>query len=92
LLSHARRALVIREEDRARIFSTKTPQSFPTFLVDGAVAGVWRTELAGRKATIVLEPYEPLPRAAQRELRDEAARLVTFVEPEAASYAVRIQP
>jgi hypothetical protein len=92
LLVHARRTQILPERFRPLIFSTKSPQSFPTFLVDGAVAGVWRTELAGRKATIVLEPYEPLPRAAQRELRDEAARLVTFVEPEAASYAVRIQP
>jgi hypothetical protein len=38
----------------------------------------------------VVEPFERLPRGAVREVRDEAARLVTFVEPDATSYAVRL--
>ena len=42
LLTHVRRALVIREEDRRRIFGTRIPQSVPTFLVDGQVAGTWK--------------------------------------------------
>ena len=42
LLVHARRALIIREDDRPRIFNTKLPQSLPTYLVDGTVAGTWR--------------------------------------------------
>jgi DNA glycosylase AlkZ-like len=44
LLVHARRALIIREEDRPRIFNTKLPQSLPTYLIDGTVAGTWRFE------------------------------------------------
>jgi hypothetical protein len=92
LLVHARRTLILSEEHRPRIFNTKSPQSFATFLVDGSVAGVWRWERAGPKATLVVEPFDGLPRAATRELRDEAARLVRFVEPDATSYAVRLQP
>jgi Winged helix DNA-binding domain len=46
-----------------------------TFLVDGFVAGVWRVE----DGHVVTEPFVPLPQAAQRELRDEAARLETFL-------------
>ena len=92
LLVHARRTLILPERYRPAIFNTKSPQSFATFLVDGSVAGVWRWERAGTKATLVLEPFERLPAAAARELRDEAARLVRFVEPDAASYAVRAQP
>jgi hypothetical protein len=42
LLVHARRTQILPEEHRPRIFHTKTPQSVPTFLVDGAVAGTWR--------------------------------------------------
>ena len=38
LLVHARRAEILAEEDRPRLFSTRTPQSFNTFLVDGTVA------------------------------------------------------
>ena len=90
LLVHARRTLILPEEYRPAIFNTKSPQSFATFLVDGSVAGVWRWERSRDKATLVLEPFAPLPKAATRGLRDEAARLVRFVEPDATSYAVKI--
>ncbi len=54
------------------------------------MAGVWRWERAGEKATLVVEPFERLPRGAARDVRDEAARLVRFVEPDATSYAVKL--
>ncbi len=74
LLVHCRRAEILREEDRPRIFSTKTPQSFPTFLVDGVVAGTWRYE----DGAIVRTPWRKLSRSAERELDDEAERLAAF--------------
>jgi hypothetical protein len=74
LLVHARRTGVLPERHRARIFSTKTPHSFGTFLVDGAVAGTWRQD-GGR---IVVEPFERLDAATRRELDDEAERLAAF--------------
>jgi hypothetical protein len=89
LLVHARRTLILPEEYRPAIFNTKSPQSFATFIVDGAVAGTWRWERAGTKATLWLEQFAPLPRGVRTALRDEAARLVRFVEPDATSYAVR---
>ena len=42
LLVHARRAQILPEEHRAKIFNTKMPQSIGTYLVDGAVAGTWK--------------------------------------------------
>jgi hypothetical protein len=74
LLVHARRAAILPEEHRPRIFNTKTPQSVPTFLVDGAVAGTWRYD----SGTVDLEPFARLDRATTRALRDEAARLAEF--------------
>jgi hypothetical protein len=74
LLAHARRAGILPEEHRERVFHVKMPQSVPTFLVDGAVAGTWRHE--GTK--IDLEPFGRLDRATTRALRDEAARLAAF--------------
>lgn len=59
------------EEHRSKVFSTKTPQSVPTFLVDGAVAGTWRHE-DGR---IDLRPFGRLDGATRRQLREEADRL-----------------
>ena len=47
----------------------------PTFLVDGFVAGTWRA----RRGRVELEPFDPLPRAARRDLEAEAKRLETFL-------------
>ncbi len=74
LLVHARRKGVLPERWRPRVFSTKTPQSIGTFLVDGEVAGTWRPH----EDRIVVEPFEPLPPAARREVDDEAERLAAF--------------
>ena len=68
---------------------SKAPQSMATFLVDGSVAGSWRVERVGDRATLRLEPFERLPRGARDELREEGERLVRFHEPDATSFAVR---
>jgi hypothetical protein len=72
LLVHTRRTGVLPEEYRPRVFSTKTPHSVGTFLVDGAVAGTWRHE-HGRIETT---PFARLDRATLREIDAEANRLV----------------
>jgi hypothetical protein len=89
LLVHARRTQILPERFRPLIFGTKTPNSFPTFLVDGAVAGTWRVERAKDAAKLRVEPFEPLPRGARAELAEEGERLLRFHEPDAASFKVR---
>jgi hypothetical protein len=74
LLVHARRTQILPERFRARIFSTKTPHSAPTFLVDGQVAGTWRVEADAIRIT----PFERLSRGTERELVEEAERLAAF--------------
>lgn len=74
LLVHARRTQILPERYRPLVFNTKTPHSVPTFLVDGAVAGTWRYE-GGR---VEIKPFEPLPKAARREVEEEAKRLEAF--------------
>ena len=74
LLVHARRAGILPEEFRSRVFHTKTPHSVNTFLVDGAVAGTWRYE-GGR---IRLDEFTPLPSSVRQELGEEAERLAAF--------------
>ena len=74
LLVHARRAQVVAEAYRSVIFNVKVPQSMPTFLVDGSVAGTWRHD-AGR---ITLDYFEPAPPRVRREVEDEAKRLALF--------------
>ena len=74
LLVHARRKAVIAEDDRPRIFNTKTPHSMCTFLVDGKVAGTWRYE----KGKVALAPFRPLAADVRDEVEAEALRLEAF--------------
>jgi hypothetical protein len=74
LLVHARRARVLPEQHRSKVFNTKTPHSVNTFLVDGSVAGTWRYE----KGRISLSEFEPLAPSVRRALSEEADRLAAF--------------
>ena len=74
LLVHARRTGILPEPYRPRIFGTRTPQSFPTFLVDGAVAGTWRYE-DGR---VAFDAFERLDARTRRELHEEGERMAAL--------------
>ena len=74
LLTHARRTGLLPEEHRPKIFNTKAPHSFPTFLIDGAVAGTWRYA----DGDVALSPFEPLAAPDEAALRTEAVRLAEF--------------
>jgi len=74
LLVHARRAGILPEQHRPKIFHVRNPHSSAVFLVDGAVAGTWKH----RDGQVELEPFEPLARATRHELRAQADRLAAF--------------
>ena len=67
LLVNCRRTQILPEKYRPLIFSTKTPQSFPTFIVDGQVAGTWRYE-DGR---VITETFASLSSEQRREVEGE---------------------
>jgi uncharacterized protein YcaQ len=74
LLVHARRTQILAEDDRPKVFDPRTPQSVPTFIADGQVAGTWKFV----RGSIRVEPFRKLDRAVQRELDAEAERLAEF--------------
>jgi hypothetical protein len=74
LLVHARRTQILPEAYRPLIFHTKMPPSYPTFLVDGQVAGTWRFE-DGR---IEPKPFGRLAAVDRRALEEEAHALASF--------------
>ena len=74
LLVHVRRALVLPEIHRPKIFNTKMPQSVPTVLVDGEVAGTWRYD----DGIVRVAAFAELPARVRREVDDEAERLAAF--------------
>lgn len=74
LLVHARRSSILPERHRPFIFNTKMPPSYPTFLVDGQVAGTWKYG----DGVVTTTPFEPLGKAVARDVEDEAERLAEF--------------
>ena len=74
LLAFADRTRILPEDHRKTVIKANGDVA-QTFLIDGVVAGVWRVE-GGR---VVLEPFEPIPRPARRELQTETARLEAFL-------------
>ncbi len=74
LLVHARRTQVLPEAYRPLVFHTKMPPSYPTFLVNGQVAGTWRHE----DGEIRLSSFRRLRPAERAALEDEAHRLARF--------------
>ena len=74
LLAHDVRTRAFPDEYRKAII-VRNGDVPETFLVDGFVAGHWRVE----RGRIRLEPFAPLPRAARREVEEEAAVLEAFL-------------
>ena len=74
LLAFKDRTRVLPEPYRRKVIGQNGDVA-QTFLVDGFVAGMWRVD----KGRIKLEPLARISRAAQRELKDEAARLEAFL-------------
>ena len=74
LLVHGRRSQVLPEPYRPLIFHTKMPPSYPTFLVDGQVAGTWQYD----RGEIRLAPFHDLSPDDRIALDEEAHRLAAF--------------
>ena len=77
LLVNCRRTQMLPEEHRPKVFHINKPQSENTFLVDGAVAGVWKQD--GDR--VRLRPFGRLRRSDRDELEAEAERLADYIAP-----------
>jgi hypothetical protein len=69
---------VISDEHRSKVFLSAA-RVRATFLVDGFVRGAWSIEKTRRAVTLVVEPFEPLPKEARDALVEEGEQLVRFV-------------
>jgi hypothetical protein len=78
LLSHKDRSR-ITDRDRKIPWPAGDGGVMGTFLLDGFTAGTWRVRRAAGRATLAIEPWEPLHTASRAALADEAAALLTLV-------------
>ena len=87
VLGHDDRERVIARAHRAAIV-TKNLQVKATFLIDGLVAGTWTIERK-KTATLVLAPFATIKKPVRAALDEEGHGLLRFVEPDAASFAIK---
>jgi hypothetical protein len=88
VLAHADRSRLLDDDHRARVV-TKNLRVKATFLVDGRVAGTWKTERKGKKAALAFDAFGKLRKRDAKALAEEGERLLRFVEPDASSVDVR---
>jgi Winged helix DNA-binding domain len=88
ILSHVDRTRVIPDDYRKAIAS-KNGMVPATVLVDGFVHGTWRTERTREKATLVIEPFAPLPKKYRGALGEEGERLIRFLGKRTETFEVR---
>jgi hypothetical protein len=88
ILSHADRTRVIANDHR-KMIASKNGMVPATVLVDGFVRGTWKTERARGKATLLIEPFEPLPKKYRGALAEEGERLIRFVGKRTETFEVR---
>jgi hypothetical protein len=86
LLGYADRRRFVPDAARTRVFASDL--TFGSFLVDGVLAGAWRSEVSGGIAALKVFPSIPIGRAQRTEISDEAERLVRFARPRAAHHDV----
>jgi hypothetical protein len=89
ILGHAapERTRILPEEYRkAVIFSAEV---WPTFLLDGLVAGRWTIRVRPKEAVLELKPFKVLDRAQRTQLVEEGEKLLRFYAPESKAHGVR---
>ena len=60
-----------------------------TFLVDGMVAGTWKSERKRDTAVLVIEPFGSIPKRVKVALEEEGDELLAFLEADALEREVR---
>jgi hypothetical protein len=88
VLSHTDRTRIIAEDYR-KVIASRNGMVPATVLVDGFVRGTWKTERTRRKATLVIEPFDTLPKEDRDALAEEGERLIRFTGETAKAFEIR---
>jgi len=88
VLSHDDRTRVMADAHRSRV-TLKNLIVRATFLVDGIVAGTWKSERKRKAAVLVIEPFGTIAKRARSEIEVEGERLLSFLEEDATERGIR---
>jgi len=86
LVAYADRSRIIGDDHRKRVVNNL---GRPTVLVDGFVRGFWKVAHRGDRATLLIEPLEPLKKQDRAGIADEGARLLHFASAEVQDHDIR---
>lgn len=89
LLSHSNRRRVLADMYRPKVYLPGLRVA-ATILVDGFVAGVWKTNVNKGDATLLIEPFNQLENPIKQALFEKGEDLLRFIETDAKSYQVQI--
>ena len=89
ILGHAapERTRILPEQYRKSVIFAA--EVWPTFLIDGFVAGQWSVAVRPKEAVLELKSFKRLARADRAALVDEGEKLVRFYAPESKTHGVR---
>jgi hypothetical protein len=88
LLAHDDRTRIISDAFRPAVIS-KNLQVRGTFLVDGFVAGMWRSERKKTTATLTLTPLARVSKTDRPDVEREGELLLAFIEADASQRSLR---
>lgn len=88
VLSYADRTRVISDEHR-KVVITQNGLVKGTILVGGMVKGFWEIETVKKAASVVITPFERVPKRDLDTLESSAHRLLTWAHPKAETHSVR---
>jgi hypothetical protein len=88
VLSHYDRTRIMADTHRSRV-TLKNLMVRATFLVDGVVAGTWKSERKRKAAVLVIEPFGTIAKRARSEIEAEGEQLLSFLEEDATERDIR---
>jgi hypothetical protein len=91
VLGHDDRSRIVADEHRSRV-TLKNLIVRATFLVDGVVAGTWKSERKRKSAVLVIEPFGAVTKRVRSALEEEGENLLRFLEDDAADREIHWVP
>ena len=88
VLAHDDRSRIIADAHRGRV-TLKNLQVRATFLIDGMVAGTWKSERKRKAVVLVMEPFGTVTKRVRAALEEEGEALLAFLEEDATDRSVK---
>ena len=88
VLSHDDRTRIMADAHRSRV-TLKNLMVRATFLVDGMVAGTWKSGRKRKAAVLVVEPFGTIAKRTRSEIEAEGEAMLSFLDEDATERDIR---